>query len=63
MKYRLIFLFALVGGILGFISHLIWHFKLGIQLFIFSPHILTGIFHTVIGIIIGGIIGYIMHRK
>ncbi len=63
MKYSLIFLFALVGGILGFIFHLIWHFKLGIELFVLSSHVLTGILHTVIGMIISVFVGYLVGRK
>ncbi len=61
MKYKLII--ALVGGIAGFTFHLIWHFKLNIPLLFFSSHISTGIFHTIIGIIIGGLIGYFIEKK
>lgn len=53
MKYNSVFIFAAIGGILGFIFHLIWHFSLDIELFGFATHITWGVIHTVIGIIIG----------
>lgn len=58
-----LFIFAITGGIVGFIFHLVWHFKLNISLFIFSSHILNGIFYTLIGIIIGVFMWYLINKN
>ena len=62
-KYKSKFLFAVVGGVIGLIFHLSWHFKYNIQLFSFSPHVITGTLYTIIGIIIGLIIWYLLNKK
>ena len=62
-KYKSAFLFAVIGGIIGFILHLNWHFKYNAQLFSFSPHIITGTLYTIVGIIIGLFIWYLLNRK
>ena len=63
MKYKSLLLFAVIGGIVGFIFHLIWHFRLGIELFSFAPHIIGGVVYTVAGIIIGIFLWYLLNRK
>lgn len=63
MKNKIIYLLALVGGILGFTFHLIWHSVLEISLFTFSAHIFNGIIHTLIGAIIGSLIGFSIKKK
>lgn len=63
MKFKLIFLFALIGGILGLTSHLIWHFRFNIELFNFGPHAITGTLYTIIGIIIGIFAWYLLNRR
>jgi len=62
-KYGKLFLFVVIGGILGFTFHLIWHSILNISLFSYSSHIINGIFHTVIGIITGIFVWYLLKRK
>lgn len=53
MKYKSVLIFVVIGGILGFVFHLIWHFRIDIELFSFAPHIITGIIHTAVGMIMG----------
>lgn len=60
MKNKLEFLLAIIGCIVGFIFHLVWHFKLNIILFSFSSHIINGTIYTGIGGLVGLLIGYLI---
>lgn len=62
-KYKSLFLFVVVGGIVGFVFHLLWHFWFDIELFNFAPHIIRGIIHTAIGMLIGLLAWYLFNRK
>ena len=59
-KYKSVFLFAVIGGIIGFSFHVIWHCKSGIKLFNLAPHVVSGTVYTVIGVIVGVAISYLL---
>lgn len=63
MGYKSVLLFAVIGGVLGLVFHLIRHFMLDIELLSFAPHNLWGVIYTVIGMIIGISVGYLLNRK
>ena len=62
-KYKSKFLFAVIGVVIGFMFHLNCHFKYNVQLFSFSPHVISGTLYTIIGIMIGLFIDYLLYRK
>lgn len=63
INYKSVFLFAAIGGIIGFLFHLIWHFEYGVPLFTFAPHNVAGTLYTLIGMVIGVFIWYLLNRK
>lgn len=48
-----VFIFTIIGGIFGFIVHIVWHISLGIHVFTSGSHIIQGLLYTVAGMIIG----------
>ena len=63
MKYKSLFLFAVIGGIIGLIFHLIWHFKNRVQLFTFASHNIAGTLYILSGMIIGVFLWYLCNTK
>ena len=63
IKYKSAFLFGVVGGMIGVIFHLVWHYENNIKLFNYSSHIMSGIAYTIIGVIVGIFIWYLLNLK
>lgn len=57
-----VFLFIVGGGVIGFIFHLIWHYTYNIQLFNFDSHIVQGTLYTLIGIVLGIFIWFLLQE-
>ena len=63
MKKSRLIIFIIIGGILGFSIHLVWHLSAGINLFSAGPHVISGVVFTLIGMIIGIIFYFIIPNK
>ena len=63
MKKSRIIIFAIIGGVVGLSVHLLWHSLLSIELFTAGPHVTTGTIFTVVGIIIGAILYFLIPKK
>lgn len=63
IEHKSVVLFAVIGGIIGFSFHLIWHIKYDVELFTIAPHNILGTLYTVIGAIIGIFVWYLVNKK
>lgn len=56
------FPFIYSGGVIGFISHLIWHYIYGIELLRIDSHVVQGTLYTLMGIILGIFIWFLLQE-
>ena len=62
-KKSRIIIFVIVGGIFGLIVHLVWHSSTGINIFSVGPHVIKGIVHTSVGMIMGAIVYWLIPKR
>ncbi len=63
MKKTKKIIFPLVGGMLGFGIHLVWHFFMGIELFYYGSHVVSGVIYTLLGTTVGAVIYLVVRKK
>lgn len=63
MKRARIIIFPLVGGVIGFGVHLVWHFLMGLELFYFGSHVVSGVVYTLTGMVLGIILYLAVSKK
>lgn len=63
MKKSRLIIFIIIGGILGFSAHLVWHLSTGVNLFSLASHVIQGVILALVGMIIGIIFYFIIPNK